>query len=388
MRSVLRPETVGKDQFKGLLVLDRWMIEPELSDLVTDFGPDLGKPKYYRIGANAPALRGQVVHYSRVAFRLLGVALPYQQSLNENMWGISVIERLYDRMIAYDSASTGAAQLIYKSYLRTLKIKGMREIVASGGAMLNGLVKYTEMMRRFQGIEGITLIDGEDEFEAQAHGAFSGISDVMNQFSQQLSGALQIPLTRLFGQSPGGLNASGDNEMRNYYDHIKQRQEADLLNGVTIVYRLQAQSDGIKLPDNFGLTFRSLWQLTESDKATIAKTNTETIMMGSDAALVSPQVALQELRQQSRVTGIWSNITTDLIDAADEEPQPPQPEMFDPTTGAPSKTAQALQGTLPHQTGSGGMKNGKPAGSQKAPGKLAAGKTGGKAVQPKSAVSS
>src|ERR1700756_840210 len=60
----LRLETVGPDQFKGLLTLDRWMIEPSLQDLVTDLGPHLGLPKYYRVTAAAPSLRGQTIHHS------------------------------------------------------------------------------------------------------------------------------------------------------------------------------------------------------------------------------------------------------------------------------------------------------------------------------------
>jgi hypothetical protein len=109
MKTPLRVETVGKGQYKGMLVLDRWMVEPSLADLVTDFGPNLGKPKYYTVQSNAPALRGQLIHYSRVALRHEGVKMPYQQALTENLWGISVLERMYDRMIAFDSASTGAA---------------------------------------------------------------------------------------------------------------------------------------------------------------------------------------------------------------------------------------------------------------------------------------
>lgn len=341
----LNLDTVGKGQFKGLLVLDRWQLDPALEDLVTDLGPDLGKPKFYRVFSNAPALRGKSVHYSRLAYRVTGIELPYQQALTENLWGISVIERLYDRMIAYDSASTGAAQLVYKSYLRTLKIKGLREVVSAGGPAMDGLLKYTEIMRRFQGIEGITLIDGEDEYDAQAHGAFSGLDSALMQFAQQLSGALQIPLTRLFGQSPSGLNASGDNDMRNYYDHIKQRQETDLHGGVHRCYRALAASEGIKLPDNFALGFRSLWQLTDADKATIAKTITDTVNSTLDGGSISAQTALKELRQSSRTTGVWTNITEELITAAEEDL--PEPGNFDPETGAPTvqlPTAPRLPG--------------------------------------------
>jgi hypothetical protein len=64
LRQPLRPETVGRGQFKGILALDRWMVTPSLEDLVTEYGPHLGQPKYYRVQDNAPALRGEAVHYS------------------------------------------------------------------------------------------------------------------------------------------------------------------------------------------------------------------------------------------------------------------------------------------------------------------------------------
>lgn len=322
-RTPLRMETVGPGSYKGLIALDRWMVEPSLEDLVQELGPHMGKPRYYRVTQAAPALRGMVVHHSRVAFRHVGVELPYQQSIVENGWGISVLERLFDRMIAFDSASTGAAQLVYKAYLRTLSVEGLRDVVAAGNAAMDGLIKYVENMRRFQSLEGISIIDAKDKIEVQGHSAFSGLGDILSQFALQLSGALQIPLVRLFGQSPGGLGSNGDSEMRTYYDSIAQRQQKDLDHGVHLVYQLAARSRSIELPPNFGLDFQSLWQMTDADKANISKTICDTVSSAFDSGLISQRVVLQELRQASRTTGIFTNITKELIDKADDEPQTP-----------------------------------------------------------------
>ena len=335
MKTPLRLETVGKGQFKGLFTLDRWMLEPSLSDLVTEFGPHMGTPRYYTVQSSAPGLRGAVIHHSRLACRMVGVRLPYQQRLTENLWGISVLERLYDRLVAFDSASTGAAQLVYKSYLRTLKIDGLRDIVSAGGVPMNGLMQYTEIMRRFQGIEGITLLDKTDEFEVQTHGAFSGLSDCLNQFGQQLSGALQIPLVRLFGQSPAGLNSTGDSDLRTYYDGIRQRQRKDMLGGVTTAYKLLAQSEGIALPRNFGVDFTSLWQLDDVQKADIAGKVQSTVSGAYSDGLITQQTAMRELRQSSKTTGIFSNITQEAIEAADDAVAPPPGEESIDGLGAP-----------------------------------------------------
>lgn len=317
----LRVNTVGKKQFKGLLALDRWMVDPSLEDLVTDFGPALGQPKYYRVNAGAPALRGAKVHYSRI-IRLEGIRLPYWQRVAENLWGMSVLERLYDRLIAFDSATQGASQLVYKSYLRTIKVMDLREGIAAGGEALTGITKYFDMMRRFQSIEGLTLIDSEDDFVAQTHQAFSGLSDALVQFGQQLSGALQIPLVRLFGQSPAGLNSTGDSDLRTYYDGIKQKQERTLRLPFDWIFRVIAQSESIALPENFNYQFRSLYQLTPEQKATVAATRGGVILTAAQEAVIGRATALKELRQVGRETGTFTNITDEDILAAEDEPLP------------------------------------------------------------------
>ena len=323
MRTPLRIETVGPNQFKGLLVLDRWMVEPSLEDLVTDLGPHLGLPKYYRVQSNSPALRGVGIHHSRVMVRHVGIDLPYQQRLTENLWGISVLERLYDRMIAFDSASTGAAQLVFKSYLRTLKIEGLREVVAQGGAAMAGLTTYVDMMRRFQGIEGMTMIDAKDEFEGQSHQAFSGMGDIIDKLADQIAGALEIPKTRLFGQSGGGLNGTNDSDMRLYYDSIKQQQVKTLYQGVILTYRMIAASKGVQLPPNFAASFRPLWELSDTDKATVAGQVTTAVTSAMEGSIISAQTAMKELRQSSKITGVFTNITADDIALADETIGPP-----------------------------------------------------------------
>jgi phage-related protein (TIGR01555 family) len=320
MATPLRLNTIRKDQFKGLLPLDRWMVDPSLSDLVTEFGPELGLPKFYTVTADAPGLARMKIHHSR-CIRLEGIHLPYWQRLMENLWGLSVIERLYDRMIAFDSASTGAAQLVYKSYIKTYKIEGLREVVSAGGDALNGLTAYVNQMRRFQGIEGITLIDSGDDVTSETHSAFGGLSDALAQFGQQLSGALQIPLVRLFGQSPAGFS-TGETDLRNYYDTIKQAQEKDLRVPLTKVYRAMAASEGINFPEGTKIEFRSLWQLTDEVKANIASTVGTVIADAEEKGLIDRATALKELKQSSHITGIFTNITPDQIKEAEGEGPP------------------------------------------------------------------
>jgi hypothetical protein len=52
----------------------------------------------------AQGLPAWTVHHSRL-IRMDGVKLPYQQKITENEWGMSIVERIFDRLTSYDSAS-------------------------------------------------------------------------------------------------------------------------------------------------------------------------------------------------------------------------------------------------------------------------------------------
>lgn len=319
----LREETVGKDAFKGLLVLDRWMVEASTNELIDELGPDMGMPKFYYVRADAPGLRSQKIHHTR-CLRLIGIEMPYWQAVMEQMWGISVLERLWDRMTAFDSATAGMAQLIYKAWIRTYSIEGLRNIVAAGGPALRGLLAQVELMRRTQSAEGVTLLDAKDKMESMQTVPFSGLSEAVLQLGQQLSGALQIPLVRLFGQSPTGMNSTGESDLRMYYDNISKEQNKSIV-PITTIYRVLARSEGIDVPKDYGIRFKPLWQLTDKEKSEIAEITGRAVGGAEGEGLITQQTAMKELKQSSHVTGIFSNITDEDIEAA-EDTLPPAGE--------------------------------------------------------------
>lgn len=336
----LNTNTVAKGQFKGLIVLDRWMVVPSLEDLVTEYGPHYGMPKFYDVITDSVGLCNQKIHYSRV-IRMDGVELPYWQTITENLWGQSVIERLEDRLTIFDSATLGAGQLVYKAHLRTYKVKGLRGIIAAGGRAYDALVKQINMIRQWQSNEGMTLMDSEDTFETHQY-SFTGLDNLLLQFGQQISGATGIPLVRLFGQSPAGLNATGESDLSNYYDNINQQQEGRLRTPLQILYAVLSMSVvGKPLPDSFDFQFASLWQLDDEKKATVANTVVDAVTKAEEGGLIKRSTAIKELRQSSEITGIFSHITDQEIADADDDPPPPMSEYDEesnqPTDAPPGK---------------------------------------------------
>lgn len=320
---------MGKGQFRGVYPLDRWSLWPDLSSLITEYGPDFGYPEFYDVRPDyQTGLKYMRVHYSRL-IRGEGEKLPYWQRISENYWGMSVVERLFDRLVAFDSTTQGAAQLVYKSHLRTYKVEKLREIIAMGGKMYDALAKQIEMIRMFQSNEGLTLMDSKDDFEVHNQ-SFSGLDEVLLQFGQQLAGAAQIPLVRLFGQSPAGLNSTGESDMRMYYDGIKRKQEVHR-RGMLVAHKLAYQSTfGRAVPKNFKMAYKPLWQIDEGERASITGLRTDAIMEAYEKGAINLPTAMRELRALSQITGAYSNITDDDIEQAEEDEKfnrenPPDP---------------------------------------------------------------
>lgn len=314
----LRPETVGKGQFKGLLVLDRWMIAPPVGEVVTEYGPDMGRPVYYNVLADYAAIPRAKIHYSRV-IRMDGEDLPFYQRVSENGWGLSVLEPLWDRLIAFDSATVGAGQLVYKAHLRVLKVENLREIIALGGPAWAGLKAQIEFTRLSQTNEGITLLDATDDFGTHQY-SFTGLSDMLIQFAMQLSGATGIPLDRLFGQQPAGLSDTGEGSRRLYHEKVHQKQEKEQRTPLQRLLEVMSMSTLDKpLDEGFAFQFRTLDDAPEPEKADIATKKVDAVTKAVDAQIMKPSTAMKELKASAPVTGMFGNISDDEIAEAEEQ---------------------------------------------------------------------
>ena len=83
------------------------------------------------------------------------------------------------------------------------------------------------------------------------------------------SGAADVPATRLLGRSPAGMDATGDGDVRNYYDRLAADQTLRLTPAM-------ARLDEIIIRHTFGdrnhdihYTWNSLWQMDDKEKADI-----------------------------------------------------------------------------------------------------------------------
>ncbi|XMM82974.1 anti-CBASS Acb1 family protein [Stenotrophomonas maltophilia] len=215
----LKPESVGRAGILHINVLSKRVLQAGELDLDPE-SPGYGLPAFYTLSSGTA---GQVrIHPSRLVI-LHGAEKPDPELGTGNGWGDSVLLAISKAIKDADASAANIASLVFEAKVDVIKIPNFMSSLADPEYEQKVLQRLT-LAAMAKGVNGALLLDAEEEYE-QKQAQFGGLVDLMMGFMQLTSGASDIPMTRLLGQSPGGLNASGESDLRNYYDRISSNQE-------------------------------------------------------------------------------------------------------------------------------------------------------------------
>ena len=311
-------ETIMPDSYKGCMVIDRWSgISPSL-ELVTDIDDvDFGEPLYYDISDNVTQ-KSYRVHHSRV-IRFTGRDLPYYERLAEMYWGASEIEHVFTELMKRDNTSANIAYLIFLACIRVYKIQDLGQAITLGDQdAMADVYRTMQAQNQLMCNTGSLVMSQEDDFKMEGY-TFTGINDIYESFMLDIAGAAEIPVTKLFGRAPAGMNSTGEADLQNYYDMIQEKQESHLRQPLEKLMKIITMSAIGSIPDDWELVFSPIRRNTDEEQADLAQKSFQPIMEAFQSGLIDKATALKELRQQQKRVSMWSNITDEMIDEAVEE---------------------------------------------------------------------
>ena len=264
-------ERVEKGALRFLTVFTpRQLIPGEIeTDPMSEF---YGRPKSYSMVSGSA---GQVtIHPSRLTI-FYGNELPENDVVTSaaSAWGDSVLTSCMDAVKQAESTSANVASLVFEANVDVIAMDGLMDLVGKP----DGERKITERYRiAMQGKGNIKtlILDGKEKYDRKSI-TFGSLPDLIDRFNQNSAGAADIPMTRFFGMSPGGLNASGDSDLRNYYDRVRAGQELEMQ---PAMYRqdeaLIRSATGQRDPAIY-YEWNPLWQMSEKEKADVFKTKAD-----------------------------------------------------------------------------------------------------------------
>lgn len=321
-------DAIMLDDYKGLLIFDRWNgIYPdiELEDDISD--EEYGYPKYYSISlseANSNLMLSYnkqdlvKVHHSRIV-RFNGRDLPLWERQAEMFWGESEIEIVFEELKKRDNTSANIASLIFLANIRVLKMNDLGQLLgASTQKAQENLYKVLQAQNQLMSNMGIYVMDKDDDFGSEQY-SFGGLNDIYESFMLDIAGACEMPVTKLFGREPAGFNSTGESDLTQYYDTLEEKQETYLQPIIDKLLPIIFMSTLGAIPEDLDWEFNPCMNVNSKDLADLAQSMASPIFEAFNAGLITKEIALKELKQQNEKTGMWSNITDEDIKNAKNE---------------------------------------------------------------------
>ena len=123
-----------------------------------------------------------------------------------------------------------------------------------------------------------------------------------------MAGAAEIPATKLFGRSPQGMNATGEADLRNYYEMIAQLQERCLRPALERLLPVMAVSCWGFVPETLDVVFNPVRTTSAMDRADLFEKSTQTIISLYQSGLITWDEAREELRTKGKEFGMWAKL--------------------------------------------------------------------------------
>jgi phage-related protein (TIGR01555 family) len=304
-----------------LHVMSRWQLS-EGQPRLDPADPWFMQPDFFTInGGNGQSAK---LHPSRVV-SFVGQKAPEGSFYGQDswFWGDPIMQSIGEAVKNADLAQSGFASLIERASVDVVKFKDLMSLVGT----TDGETKITARLNAMQlgkSTWRAVALDTEDEW-SQMQVAWSGIPEVLDAFLLVVAGAADIPMTRLLGQSPRGLQSTGDGEERDYQSMLKARQGELLRPALEQIDEALIRSALGAKPDDIYFEFAPLDQPDQSAAATVEKTFAEAVQSYATSGVL-PEQALTEIAKNRIIeSGQWPGSEAAFADAAAAAAPAPDP---------------------------------------------------------------
>ena len=250
------------------------------------------------------------MHYSRGVV-LRGGSSPndqYTTGTDQNRmryWGMSILQQPFERLAALGSSFQGLDGFVKKFAVAKFKLSGLRDAIASGNS--KAIYDRMEIIAASTSlVNGVFLdADGNEDYTRDI-AAMSGVVEFLDREMMMPCGCPNVPpMTRLFGRSPAGLNATGESDLTNYYDDTDSWRTTYLESVLMGIIKAVNKSLPKPFPES-DLTIK--WGEIRTTSV-LEDANARKIQAEIDTAYINAQVYSPAECRDSRFTGKYSYAT-------------------------------------------------------------------------------
>ena len=247
--------------------------------------------------------------------------LPSRALQRNEGWGDSVLQGPYDQLRNLGAAYNATSNIMEDFIQTILKVENLSDLLASGQDEL--IKKRLDIIDMSRSVANTVILDSNESYEKKSS-SVGGLDGLIDKFALALSATTGIPITFLMGQTPAGLQSTGQADIRMFYDMVKAEQEDTLKPILERLIRLVMLSrngplNGRELSE-WSIEFNPLWQLSDKEQADYRKVVAETDALYINTGVLDPsEVAISRFGGESY--SFETSIDTRARETPDLEPE-------------------------------------------------------------------
>jgi phage-related protein (TIGR01555 family) len=311
---------IGKERpLKRLNVVEPLWSYPGPYNAQNPLAPDFYNPATWYVS-------GRTVHASRM-LTLVSNPVPNMLKPAYAFGGVSRAQQCKAYVDNWLRSRQSSSDLLHAFSVMVLKTD-MEGVLGGGGTdVVNDFFSRVDLFNKTRDNRGTFVIDKNAEDFANVAAPITGVAELVAQSLEQISAISGIPISILLGQTPNGLNASSDGEIRIFYDRILSFLDTNvrpLLQTLLDVVQLSLFDE---IDQEIGFEFEALWEMADKDLADIRKSDAEADATYINAGVVDADEVRERLRNDE--TSLYHG-----VDLSGSAPEPEEPDDLDLKNGA------------------------------------------------------
>lgn len=276
---VLDPRTIKKGSLIGFKAIEPIWTTPSQYNSIDPTAPDFYKPAGWYV-------MGREIHASRL---LVMVARPLPDMLKPayNFSGISMSQLIEPYVDSWLQTRKSVSDVVKSFSFSGLKTDMQTQLAAddTGGDLFDRIDLYN----RTRDNRGLWVIDKDGEEFFQFNTPLSTLDALQAQSQEQMAAPCHIPLVKLLGITPSGLNASSEGEIKVFYDFIHAMQEDMFTDALVTALKVIQLSLFGEVIDGISFEYCSLDQESPDQTSIIQKAKADTGAVLIEAGVISAE---------------------------------------------------------------------------------------------------
>jgi phage-related protein (TIGR01555 family) len=276
---MIDPTGIPKGSLLGFQVIEPYWTTPYWYETNDPTSPDFYKPVWWFI-------LGKQTHASRLMI-FVSRELPDLYKPAFNFSGMSLTQLCEPDIEQWLGTRNAVARIIRN--FRTSVLKTNMAATLSGEDTSGEYGNRAKLFTETADNEGLMMLDKDTEEFLQVNTPLSGLAELQAQSQEHMCPPSHIPLVKLTGITPSGLNASGEEEMQVWYDYVKTQQVNDFDDHIVMTsHTIQCHLWG-KIYDDIVHEFVELTELDGEGLARVRKSDAEAGSAYIQTGVVSPE---------------------------------------------------------------------------------------------------